>query len=496
VKKWYAKLDNLNELQIFMNNSRTLDFGGSTIKQRSTVWKHKATVQHGYRPVMDTQDAKGDLMKNQSNHRRTSTLLNPIKPPLWLERSLMTVVLVAALLSSIAFTAVAASAATTTLYVNSGPITGSGDTSCSTAAYSKIQSAVTAASSGDTVVVCAGSYIPPSGGIDLTQPITVAASGSVTLSGAGPIFTLYNTTSPSTGVTNVTIEGFDFKNVTGSGYNGVITVGGYGAGDVTIQNNTFSNITDEAIGYHGNPGLSGALGTNWKILNNTITNVTGNSTARDGMFLGDLSGSTIAGNSISYTSWAGIILNGEPSATLPAPEHNNVVENNTVSNVPEEGIQIAFGTKDIVSNNNVSNAGNGGTPVSGRNCAICLYNANQTEISVTGNALTDSYQGVGVGQANSTLTSLGSGITVTGNSFVGDTNAGVVNNATSGTLQATNNWWGSPLGPTTSAGSGPGRAGALVSTNVNFTPWCRNANCVAQGPQGRPQGPPAGRPRA
>ena len=53
-------------------------------------------------------------MKNQSNHRRTSTLLKSIKPPLWLERSLMTVVLVAGLLGSIAFTAVAASATATT----------------------------------------------------------------------------------------------------------------------------------------------------------------------------------------------------------------------------------------------------------------------------------------------------------------------------------------------------------------------------------------------
>ena len=53
-------------------------------------------------------------MKSQLNRKRTSTLLKPIKPPLWLERSLMTVVLVAGLLGSIAFTTVAASAASAT----------------------------------------------------------------------------------------------------------------------------------------------------------------------------------------------------------------------------------------------------------------------------------------------------------------------------------------------------------------------------------------------
>ncbi len=388
-----------------------------------------------------------------------------------------------------------ATATSSTLYVSPSASQNSGDSSCSTATYSTIQSAVAAASSGATVEVCTGTYTVDGattssiGGIDLFQPVTLEASGTVTITGTGPIFNLYNASSPSAGVTGVTIEGFDFQNITGSGYNGVITVGGYGAGDVTIKDNTFTNITDEAIGYHGNFGLTSPLGTNFDIVGNTVSNVTGSGTsARDGMFLGDLSNSVIADNTVSQTVWAGIILTG---AAGVGSEGGNTIEGNTVSDVPEEGIQIAFGTNDTVSGNYVTNAGNGSNSglaatagyVSGRNCAICLYDTGQTAISVTDNVLTDSYQGVGVGQDNASPGALGSGIVVTHNVLVNDSDYGVVNNASSGTLPAVANWWGSHLGPTTAANKGDhGMAGVAVSANVRYAPWCQNNSCVTGGP--------------
>lgn len=409
------------------------------------------------RTMSDRAGGSGQNRRKRQRWSQLSRLLTPL-------------VVLAGMLGGLLVAAAPASAATTTLYVSPTGTSSGADTSCSAAAYSKIQSAVTAAGSGDTVVVCKGSYSSPSagGGIALTKPVTLKASGSVTLSGAGPIFNLGSGT--ATGVTNVTIEGFDFKNITGSGYNGVITVGGYGAGDVTIADNTFSSSTDEAIGYHGNPGLTAPLGTNWNIVNNTITDVTGKNTQRSGIWLGNLSDSVIAGNSVSYTSWAGIIVTG----TAQDNEKQNLIEDNTVSNIPEEGIQVAFGTGDTVSGNTVTYAGLGGaatgvspsltasSQVSGRNCALCLYNTNQSSIAVTGNTLAHSYEGVGVGQANigttnaaTELGALGSGITVTGNNITADSSAGVADNAASGTLDATGNWWG--------AAGGPGATGATTA---------------------------------
>lgn len=65
----------------------------------------------------------------------------------------------------------------------------------------------------------------------------------------------------------------------------------------------------------------------------------------------------------------------------------------------------------------------------------------------------------------------GAGVSVSGSSFVGNTNFGI--NAASvggfGPVQAANNWWGSPSGPMNA--SNPGGTGDVVSNNVVFTPF-------------------------
>ena len=341
-----------------------------------------------------------------------------------------------------------------------------------------IQYAVDEASPGDTINVEAGTYTNSSTSplVTVNKALTFIGNNS-TITGTGPSFLLGST---SAGVTGVTIEGFDFSNITGSGYNGVITVPGNGAGDVVIQNNTFNTTTDEAIGYHGNPGLAAPLGTGFSILNNTITNVTGNTnstggqTPRSGIWIGNLSNSVIAGNTITTTAYDGLVLSG----TGQGDEQNNAVYDNTVSSVPVAGIQVAFGNNDQVVGNTVSDAGNStiaSGPVSGRNCAICLYNTGQTSITVKSNSVTGSYQGIGVGQSTASPGALGSGIVISFNNIVNDPpssspagGAGLVDNATSGTLDAVDNWWGCNAGPNTSGCT------SIIDTSgssVNATPF-------------------------
>ena len=382
------------------------------------------------------------------------------------------------------------------LYVSPNGTSTNADTSCSTAAYASIQSAVNAAVPGATVYVCAGTYTVHD--VVVSKPLILRATGKATLTGTGPIF---NLTGGPAGVTTVAIIGFTFSDVTGSGYNGVITVGGYGAGNVTVEHDVFSHTTDEAIGYHGNYGLSGTLGKHWTIETNAISDVTGNTTARDGIFLGNLSTSTVSGNTITTTAWAGIILT---AGTTPRPgyEHNNKVVDNTVTHVPEEGIQIGFGQNDVVSGNYVDDAGMGSTTgpastagqVSGRNCAVCLFDTQQTGISITGNVLNNSYEGVGVGQVSvsSAIGPLGAGIAVNDNSISGDTQFGVANNASSGTLNATENWWGSSSGPYNASTNASG-TGSPVSTNVDYRPWCTRSGCTSPPPPPVPApAPPPG----
>ena len=331
-----------------------------------------------------------------------------------------------------------------------------------------IAHAVAEAPSGATIKVLPGTYVNSATvGIDLFQPVTLRAIGNVILTGTGPIFDLYNFANPSAGVTGVTIMGFHFQNVTGSGYNGVITTPGYGAGDVNITRNTFTNITDEAVGYHGNSGLTAPLGTGWRIVGNTVSGVTHPS--RSGFWLGGLSDSVIADNEVSNTGHAGIILtaNGPTSQS----NSNNQVLRNRIANIPYEGIQVAFGNNILVEGNAIANAGTAGTlppnPSVSSTAAIMLFNASQTNITVVQNTATGSYDGLTVGQPPYSGTApLGTGIVVIENNFTNETNAGIADYAPTGSapLNAMLNWWGCKTGPNT-----PGCS--TTQGSVDYAPW-------------------------
>ena len=349
-----------------------------------------------------------------------------------------------------------------------------------------IAHAVSVAPSGATVVVEPGLYqVKIVGGIDLTQPVTIKALGHVVVTGTGPIFDLYNASSPMSGVHGVTIEGIHFQNVTGSGYNGVITVPGYGARDVTIADNTFSNITDEAIGYHGNPSPF-LTGSNWRIIGNTINGVTHSS--RSGIWLGNLSNSVIADNSISNVGHAGIILNAFSAS--PPSNNNNQILDNRISNAPYEGIQVAFGNSVLVKGNVIFRAGTHcmgaaagsgcGAAAGASSSAIMLYNPGQTNITVIDNTASQSFNGLTVGPASSAtaLGVLGAGVVAIHNDFVADSNAGVANFAASESapLNAVLNWWGCASGPNT------GNCSSTIGS-VDVVPWLTHAVHASHGPR-------------
>ncbi len=111
------------------------------------------------------------------------------------------------LLTAALMAAPGVAASGTTVYVSPTGASGAAGTSCATAAYSKINDAVTAASAGDTVVVCAGTYTED-----------VAVSKALTLSGQGATI---DATGQDNGIkitaSNVTVMGFTVENATGEG---------------------------------------------------------------------------------------------------------------------------------------------------------------------------------------------------------------------------------------------------------------------------------------
>ncbi len=365
-------------------------------------------------------------------------------------RLLWPALLGAAALSLAATTPALAATPLTTLYVSvHGTAAGPGTVR---APYQTIAEAVAAAPPGATIRVLPGTYTVTQS-IVLTESVTITAArgaGHSVITGTGPIFVLGDS---SAGVTGVTIRGLAFDNITNASANGVITAGGYGAGDVAILGNTFRDTATEAIGYHGNAGLTAPLGTHWRIADNRIVNVTGS--VQSGIWVGNLQDSRIVGNTITGTQWAGMIVTASgPDGVPPGDVAHILIAGNRVSQVPHEGIQVAWGHDVKVVYNWVTQAGLDGytDPTESMDAAVSLFNTNQTNVLVAHNTLYRNYQGVELGQSSvpSSLGAVGTGISVHDNNLMDNPGGDAVNNATSGTLNATLNWWGSPHGPSPS----------------------------------------------
>ncbi|OWP56883.1 MAG: hypothetical protein B2I17_03755 [Thermoplasmatales archaeon B_DKE] len=246
----------------------------------------------------------------------------------------------------------------------------------------------------------------------------------------------------------VTIESLHFE---GSG----VQIPGTGASYLTVSNNLFTDMYKEAIGYHGNSFGSGSLGSHL-VLSGNCVNGSGMPSGTDGIFVGNVFNSTIEGNYVTDTGWAGIILTGASQGD----EGYNLISNNYVSHIPHEGIQVAFGTHDLVAHNYVNYAGEAAA-VDGRDAAIAVFNPNQNNLTIVGNTLENSYEGIGFDQSGTLYSSnaLGANILINFNDLLHNT-VDAYNGAT-GVLNAKYNYWGSPFGPT------PG----MISGNIAYAPW-------------------------
>ena len=345
-----------------------------------------------------------------------------------------------------------------------------------------LTSAVMDLPAGSTIAIEPGMY-------QITSPIIITHSLTITSENAPPgemvtlvaprnqlvgsgqprsVFQIGGTNDPSSdagfGVsTPVTIESLHFE---GAG----VEIPGTGASYVTVSDNVFTNMYKEAIGYHGNFFESGQFGTHLVISGNYV-NGAGMPVGSDGIFIGNAFNSTIQGNYVKDTGWAGIILTGASQGD----EGYNMISNNFVSHIPHEGIQVAFGTHDTIVHNVVSYAGEASS-VPGRDAAIAVFNPNQNNLTISGNVLENSFEGVGFDQSGTVFSSnpMGTDISIHFNDLLNNV-VDVYNGATD-TLDAKLNYWGSPFGPT------PG----MISGHIDYTPWLR---APVMGQQGIGVGP-------
>ncbi len=310
--------------------------------------------------------------------------------------------------------------------------------------FPTIQAAVNAALPGNTVRVDPGVYHES---VVINKPLTVQGYGLPTVVDGALVAPNDRTTSFTISADDVTLAGF------------------------TIQNN---NDLNHGAGIVINPGVSGT-----KIFDNNINhNVTGLYLANDSA----ADPAVIRNNVFAYNNspgqnnGRGIYTDGGVSGGLLT---NVVIDGNLfVGNVgdgtsgnPEAAVDLHAATAGKQFNVSITNnlmAGNGkgvfmvnasGMRISGNvitGCTDSLSAAVRDEGNVSNATITrNSFlfnSGAGIMIDQKFATSPSSNITITGNNFLGNAKGALVIAAGgyTGTLNATNNWWGSFFGPSSS----------------------------------------------
>ena len=361
--------------------------------------------------------------------------------------------------------------------------------------WSNVQDGVTAASSGDTVNVAAGTYAVSSqivinknlsivgtngkDNTDLNIGFDTSNSGDSKgwfLVTDGTTFNLSGVTLDGTGhkvfqairdMGSGTIDAVAFKNIgynpSGPDYAGTAVVVFGSASNVTVENSTFSGIGREGVLFYG----SGTTGTftgntytgkglgNW--LDYAVEVGAGAHANIGGTDPGDAN--TITGNtgvaSVDGSISAGIIVTTYYGDGTQATIIGNTIYGNTA------GVGVGYDGSDTATAIITGNTFFSGTTGNDVGIAVSSASAKIQSNDLRHNTVgIEADEGATVDAGGGTLGSTG------GNSFSGNSSYGV-NNLSSTGVYATGNWWGDASGP---SGVGSG-TGAAVSANVTYDPW-------------------------
>jgi hypothetical protein len=244
------------------------------------------------------------------------------------------------------------------LYVSPTGTNGGGDTGCTDAGHSTIQSAVDAAQIGGTVVVCAGTYKES---VNIGKLLTLSGQPNAVVDATGAMYGI------GIGADHVTVTGMTVKNANAkdSPADGIVTAVIGGTPDTpTATIGNFATITNNVLTANMGSGIDVNSSSNSLIANNrsdgngiginvvndfgspashnTITGNTANDNAGGcGLVLADHTGTGVFNNVVTgntanrnglgsptapnASSGSGIIIAGGPRGGV----HNNLVANNT-----------------------------------------------------------------------------------------------------------------------------------------------------------------------
>jgi nitrous oxidase accessory protein NosD len=239
--------------------------------------------------------------------------------------------LAAGLLAAGAATAHAGSDSGSTYYVSPWGHTGASDDSCHTAAHSSISAAVAAASSGDTVVVCDGTYDEQ---VVVRKPLTLVGRDGAVIDAAGQ--PRLNVGGALPGSIGIGVVGTHDVRVTGfkvefAGFDGIL-----------VASSKYVSVTHNVLVRNGYVGVDVNGSSRSHVTNNLSEYNTGG-----GFLIADDLGRT-SNNDVSYNvashnpGGGGVIVAGHGKAGVIGNliAHNRLTDNGTARNNSGGGVII------------------------------------------------------------------------------------------------------------------------------------------------------------
>jgi cysteine-rich repeat protein len=309
---------------------------------------------------------------------------------------------------------------------------------CAAPAFATIQAAVNAAQDGDTISVCPGTY---NEALQVTKEVSLRSTdgpGVTQLQSAGTTVTVFRS--------RTQIEGFTIA-----------------AGATAVDADM---ICPPGLSSCGSPG---SFGTNVTISGNTISGVPVGITWHARIDCAVIIGNTLTNNG-QHIVLVQTAMTGTPALAVD-------VSNNTVDGGGAGGAAVdVYGMRAAVEANGISDAAGVGLRAGG---ARVIVAANTVERSGTAGIVVESVPlGTQVIE-NEIRNNVGDGITIkpdaeltrVQNNNIRNNGVGLGNEATSGVLDATENWWDSQSGPSglyTGTGDSIVNRGGAATTFIEF----------------------------
>jgi parallel beta-helix repeat protein len=280
--------------------------------------------------------------------------------------------LAAGLLASGAATAHAASVSTR--YVSPSGHAGYSNTSCSTAGYSSINAAVAASSSGDTVMVCSGTYHAE---VIIRKPLNLIASNGAVIDATGQARLNWNGPLPgSIGIgvlstSDVRISGFQIQH---AGFDGIF-----------VAKSSHVSVSGNVLQHNGDVGVD-LNGTTWcqAVDNDSEYNTAGGFLVADDN--GPTSHNVVSDNVASHNPGGGGVIvagHGTAGVTSTTVADNQLTDNGTLKARSGAGVVISSTVRgETVANNIIS-----GNTIYGNGLAGVAIHAHLPSQNMNGNQI-------------------------------------------------------------------------------------------------------------